>query len=58
LAIRVDNISDEHLLEAYMGGLKEDIKHDIFLKHHKVLWKLCNFLAYSSEEYGYTQLYH
>jgi hypothetical protein len=29
----VDNISDEHLLEAYMGGLKEDIKHELFLKH-------------------------
>jgi hypothetical protein len=29
----VDDISDEHLLEDYMGGLKEDIKHEIFLKH-------------------------
>jgi hypothetical protein len=29
----VDDISDEHLLEAYMGGLKEDIKHEIFLRH-------------------------
>jgi hypothetical protein len=26
------NISDEHFLEAYMGGLKEDIKRDIFLR--------------------------
>jgi hypothetical protein len=33
LAARVDDISDEHLLEAYMGRLKEDIKHEIFLKH-------------------------
>jgi hypothetical protein len=29
----VDDISDKHLLEAYMGGLKEDIKHEIFLRH-------------------------
>jgi hypothetical protein len=29
----VDDISDEHLLESYMGGLKEDIKHEIFLKN-------------------------
>jgi hypothetical protein len=34
LATRVDYISDELLLEACMGGLKEDIKHEIFLKHH------------------------
>jgi hypothetical protein len=33
LATRVDDISDENLLEYYMGGLKEEIKHDIFLKH-------------------------
>jgi hypothetical protein len=32
LATRVYNISDEHLLEAYMGGLKEDIKHEILLR--------------------------
>jgi hypothetical protein len=31
LATRVDNLSEEHLLEAYMGGLKEYIKHEIFL---------------------------
>ena len=30
---KVDNLSDQHLLEAYMGGLKEDIKHDLFLKN-------------------------
>jgi hypothetical protein len=29
----VDYISDEMFLEAYMGGLKEDIKHEIFLKN-------------------------
>jgi hypothetical protein len=33
LATRVDNISDDQLLEAYMGGLKEDIKHELFLRH-------------------------
>jgi len=33
LATRVDDISDEQLLEAYMGGLKQDIKHEIFLIH-------------------------
>ena len=32
LATRVDNLSDEHLLEAYIGGLKEYIKHEIFLR--------------------------
>jgi hypothetical protein len=31
----VDDISDEHLLEAYMGGLKEYIKHEFLLKHPK-----------------------
>jgi hypothetical protein len=29
----VDDIHDQQLLEAYMGGLKQDIKHDIFLRH-------------------------
>jgi hypothetical protein len=33
LATRVDDISDEQLLEVYMGGLKEDIKHEFFLRH-------------------------
>jgi len=28
----VDNMSDEHILEDYMGGLHEDIKHDLLLK--------------------------
>jgi hypothetical protein len=30
LATKVDDISEEHLLEAYMGGLKEDIKRELF----------------------------
>jgi hypothetical protein len=29
----VDGISDEHLLEAYMGELKQYIKHEFFLRH-------------------------
>jgi hypothetical protein len=35
LATRVDNKSDEHMLGACMGGLKEDIKHEIHLKQHE-----------------------
>jgi hypothetical protein len=29
----VDNISDAQLLESYTSGLKEDIKHEILLRH-------------------------
>jgi hypothetical protein len=29
----VDDISDQQLLKAYMDGLKQDIKRDIFLRH-------------------------
>jgi hypothetical protein len=29
LATRVDDIGEKNLLEAYMGGLKQYIKHDI-----------------------------
>jgi hypothetical protein len=43
LATRVDNISNEHLLEAYMDGLKEDIKHDILLKHPKNIMESMQF---------------
>jgi hypothetical protein len=43
LATRVDNISDEHLLEAYMGGLQEDIKHEIFLKHPENIMEAMQF---------------
>ena len=35
MATKVDNINDEKLLEYYMVGLKEDIKHHIFLAHPK-----------------------
>jgi hypothetical protein len=33
LATRVDDISDGQLLQAYMDGLKEDIKHELLLIH-------------------------
>jgi hypothetical protein len=40
---QVDNISDEHLLEAYMGGLKQDTKHEFFLKHPKNIMEPIQF---------------
>jgi hypothetical protein len=43
LATMVDNISYEHILEAYMGGLKEDIKHEIFLKHLENIMEAMQF---------------
>jgi hypothetical protein len=46
LATRVDNIIDEHLLEAYMGGLKEDIKHDLFLKHVENIMEAMQFACH------------
>jgi hypothetical protein len=39
----VDDISDEHLLEVYMGGLKEDIKHEIFLRHPVNIMEVMQF---------------
>jgi hypothetical protein len=39
----MNNISDEHLLEAYMGGLKEDIKHELFLKHPENIMEAMQF---------------
>jgi hypothetical protein len=39
----VDNLSDEHLLEAYKGGLKEDIfRHDIFLRQSTSIMEAMN----------------
>ncbi len=35
LATSVDNISGDYLSQDYMGGLKEEIKHNLFLKHSK-----------------------
>jgi hypothetical protein len=35
-----------------MGGLKEDIKHKIFLNILKLLWKLCNFIIISMPRIG------
>jgi len=37
LATREDNISVEHLFESYIGVLKEDINHELLLKHLKNL---------------------
>jgi hypothetical protein len=45
LTTRLDNISNKHLLKAHMGGLKEDIKNDIFLKQPEMLMKLCNLFV-------------
>jgi hypothetical protein len=33
LATRVDDVRYEHLLEAYMGGLKEDMKKDVYIRY-------------------------
>jgi hypothetical protein len=43
LATKVDNISDEHLLKAYVGGLKEDIKHGIFLNNSENIMEAMQF---------------
>ena len=40
LSTRVNSISDQHLLESYMGGLKEYIKHDIFLKQSEKCYEI------------------
>ena len=42
----MDNISDEHMLEAYMGGLHEDIKHKFFLKHTKNIMEAMQFACH------------
>ena len=39
----MDNISDEHMLEAYTSGLKEYIKHDLFLKHPENIMEATQF---------------
>jgi hypothetical protein len=47
----VDNINDEQLLEDYMGGLKEDIKHDIFSRHPTMHYGIyAIYLSYSIQE--------
>jgi len=38
-----DNISDEYLLESYMGGLKEDLKHELFLKQPENIMEAMKF---------------
>ena len=35
LATSVHNISGDYFLQDYMSGLKEDIKHNVLLKHSK-----------------------
>jgi hypothetical protein len=47
----VDDISNEQLLEVYMGGLQEDIKHFFFFKHLKNIYgsyAICS--SYSSQD--------
>jgi hypothetical protein len=51
----VDDISDENLLEYYMGGLKEDIKHEIFLKHPKNIIKAMQFARHIQSKDKDTQ---
>jgi hypothetical protein len=46
LATRVDDISDVHLLKAYMRGLKEDIKHEIFLKNPRNIMEVMWFVRH------------
>jgi hypothetical protein len=43
LATRVDNISDEKSLEVDIGGLKEEIKHVIFLKRSENIMAAMQF---------------
>jgi hypothetical protein len=43
LGTNVDDISDEHFSESYMGGLKQDIKHDIFLRHSTNIMEAMQF---------------
>jgi hypothetical protein len=51
LAIRMADISYGNLLENYIDGLKEDIKHDIFLRHPTNITKAIKiFSSYSSQE--------
>ncbi len=33
LTTEVDNISDQHFLEAYIGGLKDEIKHELLFNN-------------------------
>jgi hypothetical protein len=39
----MDGISDEHLLADYMVGLKEDIKHQLFLIHPTNIMEVMQF---------------
>ena len=39
----MDNISDVQVLETYLGELKEDIQHELFLKHLKNVMEAMQF---------------
>jgi hypothetical protein len=58
LATKVDNISDEYMFEDDMGGSKEYIKHDIFLKHPKNIMEAmqfaCHIQAKKRDTHNYT----
>jgi hypothetical protein len=43
MAARVDDITDEQFLESYMGDFKQDIKHEIFLRHHENIMEAMKF---------------
>jgi hypothetical protein len=53
----VDNISDGHLLKDYMGGLQEDIKHEIFLKHVENIMEAMQFSCHIQAKNRATQKY-
>jgi hypothetical protein len=58
LATRVDDISNEQLLQYYKGGLKEDIKHEFFLRHPINIMEdmqyACHIQAKNKDTHKYT----
>jgi hypothetical protein len=50
LNTRANDISDEHLLETYMGGLKQDITHEIFLRHLKNIMEAMQFARHIQDK--------
>jgi hypothetical protein len=54
---RVDNISDGHLIESYMGGLQEDIKHEILLKHVENIMDVMQFSYHIQDKNRATHKY-
>jgi hypothetical protein len=53
----VDDISDENLLEAYTGGLKEDIKHDLFLRYPTNIMEAMQFSHHIQDKNKATHKY-